>query len=83
MLRKKKIDGSKLALRISPFHNQIIQLISSCQLRLPSVSGLVLMGIPSVFFLALPPALLPQGDWDFFKEEDFTLQIYSCNVVQQ
>lgn len=77
MQRKKKIDGSKLALRISPFHNQIIQLISSCQLRLPSVTGLVLMGIPSVLFLALPPTLLPKGDWDFFKEEDI---VYSTDL---
>lgn len=58
--KKLKIDGFKLALRISPLYKQIIHLVSRCQLRLSSASGLFLMGIPSVLFLALPPCPPPQ-----------------------
>lgn len=79
-----QIDGSKVALRISPLSKQIIQLISSCQLRLSSVNGLILMGIPSVLFLALPPCIpsSPKGTETILKRTIlFNLQIYSGDVL--
>lgn len=82
--KKPKTDGSKLALSISPLYKQIIQVISSCQLRLSSVSGLFLMGIPSVCPVPdpSPSPSPPKGTETILKRRTlFTLQIYLGNVV--